>query len=125
MAQPIRMLIADDSARAREGLRALFAAWPEITVVAEAADGQEALRLVAEHWPDVVLMDLHMPVLDGVQATRLIKQQWPAITVVVHTIYVVEQSAALKAGADAFLIKGSAPDRLLAALGLGVANRKP
>jgi DNA-binding NarL/FixJ family response regulator len=125
MAQPIRVLIADDSARAREGLRALFVAWPEITVVAEAADGQDALRLVAEHWPDVVLMDLHMPVLDGVQATRLIKQQWPAITVVVHTIYVVEQSAALEAGADAFLVKGSAPERLLAALGLSVANSKP
>jgi DNA-binding NarL/FixJ family response regulator len=119
MAQPIRVLIVDDSARAREGLRALFVAWPEIIVVAEAADGQEALRLVAEYWPDVVLMDLHMPVLDGVQATRLIKRQWPAITVVVHTIYVVEQSAALEAGADAFVIKGSVPERLLTAIGVG------
>ncbi|MBK9712387.1 MAG: response regulator transcription factor [Kouleothrix sp.] len=124
MAQPIRVLIADDSARTREGLRVLFATWPEITVVGEAADGQEALRLVAERRPDVVLMDLHMPVLDGMQATRQIKQQWPSITVIVLTIYAVEQSAALAAGADAFVIKGTAPERLLAAIGV-VAGAKP
>lgn len=118
MAQPIRVLIADDSARTREGLRVLFATWPEITVVGEATDGQEALRLIAERRPDVVLMDLHMPVLDGMQATRQIKQQWPAISVIVLTIYAVEQSAALAAGADAFVIKGTAPERLLAAIGV-------
>jgi len=125
MAQPIRVLIADDSARTREGLRVLFATWPEITVVGEAADGQEAMQLVAECRPDVVLMDLHMPVLDGVRATRLIKQQWPAVTVIVLTMYAVEQSAALAAGADAFLIKGSAPERLLAALGVIAASGAP
>jgi CheY-like chemotaxis protein len=118
MAQPIRVLIADDNARTREGLRVLFATWPEITVVAEAADGQEALRLVTEHSPDVVLMDLHMPVLDGLQATQRIKQQWPAITVIVLTIYAIEQTAALTAGADAFVIKGTAPERLLTAMGV-------
>ena len=118
MAQPIRVLIADDSARTRQGLRVLFATWPEITVVGEAADGQEAMRLVAESQPDVVLMDLHMPVLDGVQATQLIKQQWPAVIVVALTMYAVEQSAALAAGADAFVIKGSAPERLLTAMGV-------
>jgi DNA-binding NarL/FixJ family response regulator len=123
MAQPIRVLIADDSARTREGLRVLFATWPEIMVVGEAADGQEALRLVAESRPDVVLMDLHMPVLDGVQATQRIKQQWPSITVIVLTIYAVEQSAALAAGADAFVIKGTAPERLLTAMGV-VAGTK-
>jgi len=119
MTQPIRVLIADDSVRTREGLRVLFATWPEITVVGEAADGQEAVQLVAECLPNVVLMDLHMPVLDGVQATQLIKQRWPTITVVVLTMYAVEQAAALAAGADAFVIKGSAPERLLAAIGVG------
>src|SRR6476620_2092956 len=79
MAQPIRVLIADDSVRTREGLRTLFAAKPEITVAGEAANGQDAVRLVAECRPDIVLMDLHMPVLDGIQATQLIKQQWPAV----------------------------------------------
>ena len=125
MAQPTRVLIADDSARARDGLRALLAIRPEIEVVGEAANGQDAVRLVAECRPDVVLMDLHMPVLDGIQATLLIKQQWPAVTVVVLTMYAVDQSAALAAGADAFLIKGNAPDRLLAALGVDVLNSRP
>ena len=122
MAQPIRVLIADDSARTREGLRVLFATWPEITVVGEAADGQEALRLVGESRPDAVLMDLQMPVLDGVQATQRIKQQWPAVTVIVLTMYPTEQSATLSAGADAFVIKGGPPERLLAALGVDVAD---
>jgi len=122
MAQPIRVLIADDSVRTREGLRALFAAKPEITVVGEAANGQDAVRLVAECRPDVVLMDVQMPVLDGVQATQLIKQQWPAVTVIVLTMYPTEQTAALAAGADAFVIKGSAPERLLATLGVNVAG---
>ena len=125
MAQPTRVLIADDSARARDGLRALLTIRPEIEVVGEATNGQDAVRLVAECRPDIVLMDLHMPVLDGIQATKLIKQQWPGVIVVVLTMYAVEQSSALAAGADAFLIKGSAPDRLLAALGVDVLDGQP
>ena len=125
MAQPTRVLIADDSVRARDGLRALLTMRPEIEVVGEASNGQDAVRLVAECRPDVVLMDLHMPVLDGIQATRLIKQQWPAVTVVVLTMYAVDQSAALAAGADAFLIKGNAPDRILAALGVDILGSQP
>jgi DNA-binding NarL/FixJ family response regulator len=125
MAQPTRVLIADDSMRARDGLRALLTIRPEIEVVGEAANGQDAVRLVAECRPDIVLMDLHMPVLDGVQATQLIKQRWPAVTIVVLTMYAADQSAALAAGADAFLIKGNAPDRLLAALGVNVLNSPP
>jgi DNA-binding NarL/FixJ family response regulator len=125
MAQATRVLIVDDSVRTRDGLRALLTMRPEIEVVGEASNGQDAVRLVAECRPDIVLMDLHMPVLDGVQATQLIKQQWPAVTVVVLTMYAVDQSAALAAGADAFLIKGNAPDRLLAALGVNVLDSQP
>lgn len=119
MAQSRRVLITDDSARTREGLRALLATWPQITVVGEATNGQDALHLVAEVQPDIVLMDLQMPILDGVQATRLIKQRWPTIMVIALTMYPTEQNAALTAGADAFVIKGSSPDRLLAILGVG------
>ena len=119
MTQPIRVLIADDSARTREGLRALFATWPELAVVGEAANGQEAVRLAAECRPDVVLMDLHMPVLDGLAATREIKRQRPGTTIVVLTMHATEQSAALANGADAFVMKGSGPERLLAAMGIG------
>lgn len=122
MVEPMRVLIADDSAHTRAGLRALLTTWPEITVVGEATNGQDAVRLVTECRPDIVLMDVHMPVLDGVQATHLIKQRWPTITVIVLTMSAVERNAALAAGADAFLIKGSVPDHLLAALGLDGAN---
>lgn len=125
MAQPIRVLIADDSVRAREGLCALLVTWPEIAVVGEASDGREAVRLVAEQQPDIVLMDLQMPVLDGTQATREIKQQWPDVTVIALTVYATEQTAALAAGADAFVMKGSAPERLLHALGIQIASNAP
>ena len=125
MAQSTRVLIVDDSVRTRDGLRALLTMRPEIEVVGEATNGQDAVRLVAECRPDIVLMDLHMPVLDGVQATQLIKQQWPAVTIVVLTMYAVEKSAALAAGADAFLIKGNAPDRILAALGVDILGSQP
>lgn len=118
MARSTRVLIADDSAHARAGLRALLATWPELTLVGEAVDGLEALRLVAERSPDVVLMDLNMPRQDGLETTRRIKCQWPAVIVVVLTMYVSEQRAALAAGADAFVIKGSASERLLTAIGV-------
>ena len=116
MAQPIQVLIADDSARARDGLRALLTTWPEVEVVGEAANGYEAMRLVAECRPDIVLMDLQMPVLGGVQATQAIKKRWPDIKVIVLTMYAEARTAALAAGADAFVIKGSAPDRLLSTM---------
>jgi DNA-binding NarL/FixJ family response regulator len=122
MTQPIRVLIADDSARTREGLRVLFAAWPEIMVIGEASNGQEAVHYVAERMPNLVLMDLSMPVMDGVQATRLIKQQWPDVTVIVLTMYADQQAAALAAGADAFVIKGSPAERLLGAMGVDAAK---
>jgi DNA-binding NarL/FixJ family response regulator len=118
MVRPTRVLIVDDSAHAREGLRALLRTWPEFEIAGEAANGRDALRLVGECLPDVVLMDLQMPDLDGVQATRLIKQQWPTVTVIVLTMYATEQTAALAAGADAFVVKEGAPERLLAALGV-------
>lgn len=121
MAQPTRVLIADDSARARDGLRALLVIWPQISVVGEATNGAEAVRLADELRPDIVLMDLHMPVLDGILATRSIKQQWPTIQVIALTMYASEQAVALQAGADAFVVKGSAPTRLLAMMGVNDA----
>ena len=122
MTQPTRVLIADDSAHAREGLRALLATWPEITVVGEARNGQEAVQQVSACRPDAVVMDLHMPVLDGAEATRLIKQLHPGVTVIVLTLYSTERNIALASGADVFLVKGADPERLLSALGVAVTS---
>ena len=114
--QHVRLLIADDRARSRSGLRALLSTWPGMETVAEAADGREAVRLAEERRPDVVLMDARMPGMDGLEATRLIKARWPAVKVVVLTLYAFRRAEALAAGADAFLLKGCPPDELLAAI---------
>jgi DNA-binding NarL/FixJ family response regulator len=125
MTQPIRVLIADDSSRARAGLRTLLATEPDIVVVGEASNGREAVHLAAERRPAVVLMDLQMPLLDGAQATRLIKDRWPSVVVVVVTMHADEEAVAIAAGADAFVVKGDAPERVLAALRTGHVAGKP
>jgi DNA-binding NarL/FixJ family response regulator len=116
MTQLTRVLIADDYARSRNGLRALLTTWPEVEVVGEAVNGREALHQVAERQPDVVLMDARMPLMDGLEATRLIKKKWPGVKVIVLTLYITYQAKALSAGADAFLIKGCPNEELLAAI---------
>ena len=125
----IRLLIADDAARSRDGLRALLDTlrlkrWSdagpeyprEVEVVAVAADGREAVQLVEQFRPDVVLMDARMPVMDGLEATRLIKDRWPEVKLVVLTMYRAFRTEALAAGADAFLVKGCPPEHLLEAI---------
>jgi len=122
MKQHIRVLLADDSPRSREGLRALLATIglsahgdvrSEVEVIGEAANGQEAVRLVEECHPDVVLMDARMPVMDGLEATRRIKDNWPAVKVIMLTMYGSYRSDALAAGADAFVNKTDPPEQLL------------
>jgi DNA-binding NarL/FixJ family response regulator len=114
--RPIRVFIIDSSARTRDGLRALFATWPEIELVGEATSSQEAMRLIEELHPAVVVMDLEMAWMSGVEVTQRIKQQWPTVTLIVITNSAAKRTAALAAGADDFIIKGDAPGRLLTAL---------
>ena len=116
MEQQIRVLIADDRPTTRRGLRALLDLLPQVEVIGEAVDGGECLDLVAEHRPDVVLLDMQMPVVDGVEATRCIKEQWPAVRVIALTMYAKYRAEALAAGADAFLLKDGAADRLAYAI---------
>ncbi len=106
---PIRVIVADDQAAVREGLVTLLDLDPQITVVAEAGDGKQAVDAVAAADPDVVLMDLHMPVMDGIGATAQIAARHPRTKVVVLTTYADDASiyGALQAGALGYLTKDS------------------
>jgi DNA-binding NarL/FixJ family response regulator len=105
----IRIILVDNRASNRRGLKALLAFEPRIQIVGEAADGTEALQLIGKDQPDLVLMDIHMPVMDGLIATQKIKSSWPNVKVILYSVYPDYQEEAILAGADYFLIKGS-PD---------------
>lgn len=115
-ANHIRLLIADDNAATRAATIALLQTSAQAVAIWEAANGEEAVQLAESIQPDVILMDVQMPKLDGIQATRRIKQCWPAIRIVVLTMYLNYQAAALAAGADAFLLKGGSADGLITAV---------
>jgi DNA-binding NarL/FixJ family response regulator len=116
--QSVRVLLVDDQALFREALATLLEVRPEIEVVGEAADGAEALDRVAGLQPDVVLMDLHMPVLDGIAATRRLRVERPGTRVLALTTFDDDEDvfAALRAGAVGYLLKDVSGDRLVEAL---------
>jgi DNA-binding NarL/FixJ family response regulator len=107
----IRVLVVDDDALVRSGLRLMLGEAEEITIVAEAADGAEVPAAVAEHRPDVVLMDLRMPRVDGVRATAELLQRPDPPAVLVLTTFDSDQDvlAALRAGATGYLVKDTPP----------------
>jgi len=111
-----RVLIADDQPRTRHALRSMLALRSDFELVGEAADGEEAIAAVERLKPAVVIMDLRLPRLDGIAATARIKARWPAVRVVVHSLADELRSAALDAGADAFVAKGAPISELLSAL---------
>jgi len=114
MNEPITVLLADDHAIVREGVRAFLDTQPDIQVVAEAENGDEAVRLAAELVPDVALMDLLMPGLDGVEATRQICRSSPHTRVIILTSYHEDEHIfpAIKAGALSYLLKEVRADDL-------------
>lgn len=112
----IRVLLADDEALMRAGLRMMLETQVDLVVVGEAGDGEEAVRLAAATAPDVVLMDVRMPVLDGVAATRAITAAGDtAPKVLVLTTFELDEYvfAAVRAGAAGFLLKRSPPEALI------------
>ncbi len=118
MTSPIRVLIADDHAIVRTGIRALLGTEPDIQVVGEARNGAEVIALAQSLCPDVVLMDLVMPKLDGIEATRQIAQQMPGVRVLVLTSFAADDKVfpAIKAGALGYLLKDSEPEVLVEAI---------
>ena len=118
MHEPITVLIVDDHAVVRQGVRAFLETQPDIRVVAEAASGAEAVRQAERHAPDVVLMDLVMPGMDGVEATRALKRVSPRSQVIVLTSYHDDEHIfpAIRAGALSYLLKDVAPAALAEAV---------
>ncbi len=84
---PIRILLADDHAVVRDGLRALLDRQPDFVIVAEASDGRECINLAEEHSPDVVMMDVAMPKMNGIEATRRILASNPSTAVVILSMH--------------------------------------
>lgn len=113
----IRAVIADDDPRSLEALRALLASWPACEVVGSAVTGQEALSQVVRQQPDLALLDVQMPLIDGLLVTRCIKDLWPSVKVIVLSIDERYRMAAEAAGADAFVTKTMAAERLLSTMG--------
>jgi len=114
----IRLVIADDHAIVREGLKRIVAGAPEVQIVAEAADGNEVLRIVREHDFDVLVQDLSMPGRSGMELIRLVKAERPRVRILVLSMHEELQYAvrAIKSGASGYLTKESAPGQLVQAI---------
>jgi len=123
----IRLLIADDHAVVRTGLRQLLQTLDGVELVGEAANGEEAVALCEERAPDVVLMDLEMPVLDGIEATRRVTEADSRVAVVVLTSFSDRERilGALDAGAIGYLLKDAEPDELERAVRAAARGEAP
>jgi DNA-binding NarL/FixJ family response regulator len=115
MTEQIRIILADDHAVVRQGIRRFLEEDAAIDVVAEASDGAEAVRLVDRHRPDVAVLDIRMPEVTGVEATRRIKARYPDVRVLILTAYDDDPYvfALLEAGADGYVLKTASADELV------------
>jgi len=114
----IRVLIADDQAMVRSGLRMILESESDLEVIDEAENGRHAVRVAKRERPDVVLMDVRMPEMDGLEATRQISSEAPGVRVIVLTTFDIDEYVygALRAGASGFLLKDAPADDLIAAI---------
>jgi len=113
-----RILIAEDHAIVRDGLKALLAVQPGFEVVAEAGNGREAVKLAGRTQPDLILIDLSMPKMNGLEAIRELKHQDPAVRIIVMTAHAAEEYvfAALEAGVEGYFLKDGSQEELLMAI---------
>jgi DNA-binding NarL/FixJ family response regulator len=109
------MLLADDHRLFRQGMRQICEVLGGFEVIGEAKDGEEAVQLAQELGPDIILMDIHMPLLDGVQATRIISENNPTVRVIILTMYRQDRYVfeAIKAGARGYLLKDADEQELV------------
>ena len=114
----IRILLVDDQALFREGLRTLLSVYDDLSIIGEANNGQEAVDFVVQDQPDVILMDLRMPILDGVAATRQILADYPNCRVIVLTTFDDDEHVfdGLRAGAVGYMLKDVPSEKLVEAI---------
>jgi DNA-binding NarL/FixJ family response regulator len=119
-----RLLLCDDQALIRFGLRRMVEADPELAVIGEVADGEDAVLEAHRLRPDLVLMDIRMPVLDGIEATRRIVHARPETKVLILTTFGLDEYVyeALRAGASGFMLKDAPPEEILAAIRIVAAG---
>lgn len=111
----IRVMIVDDQALIREGLKMILSICSDIEVIGEASNGREAVEKLKEFIPDIILMDIRMPVMDGVEAARLIKERYKCIKIIILTTFNEDEYIfeALKNGADGYILKDVKSDEII------------
>lgn len=121
----IRILIADDHAVVRQGLKMFLSLDPELEILGEASDGKKAIEMAKQLQPDIVLMDLLMPVLGGVEATATIRREMPDVEVIALTSVLEDKSVvdAVRAGAIGYLLKDTESDELIRAIKAAAAGQ--
>jgi DNA-binding NarL/FixJ family response regulator len=107
------IMVVEDNSRARYALMAYLSLQAGVRITAEASNGLEAISKIKSSLPDIVIIDMHMPVMDGLEATKIIKKRWPKVKVIALTMYKNYQSEALSAGVDAFVVKGCSTAELV------------
>lgn len=124
VSEPLRVLLADDHAVVRKGIREFLEEDGEITVVAEATDGYAAVRLARDYQPEVAVLDVQMPGINGIEAARQIKAAQPGVRVLILTAYDDGSYvlALLRAGADGYVLKSADPEELVRSVQLVAAG---